>query len=167
MGRGACKADKMTRYTGVSLESPPRTSSSPEIVSIAISLATCAATIAELSCGAGERANLLSYNRYYGFDSHLINILAAKQNVRKLNAEFSIVDVLRFQSDLHYQTVLALGGWITAANIDKVLVYWQADFYVLELIARPFIPANITDLFGGQIHYSQGDRHLITLEGVW
>lgn len=157
----------MTRYTASGAESPPRASPSAEIVNIAISLATCAATIAELNCGKGERANRLSYNHYHGFDSNWINIVVAKQTVHRLNTYFSTVDILRFQSDYHYQTVLVLGDLVTAANVDKILTGWRADLYVIELTARPFIPANLTDLFKGQIHYSHGDKHLITLENIW
>lgn len=157
----------MTIYTALSVEMPPRTSSSAELVNIAIGLATCAATIAELNCGMGERAGLLSYNHYYGFDGDLINIMTAKQTVQKLNTYFSMVDILHFQSDHYYQTVLALGSLVTADNLGTILAGWRADRYVLELQSSPHVPANLIELFKAKVHHSQGSTHLLVLEDLW
>ena len=85
--------------------------------------------VVELNCGNGWLAALIDYQSYTGYDSSLENILAAK--ARQLpEAEFSLADVMRFQSDENYDTLIAL---VVDENIKlHIMRFWSATRFIFN-----------------------------------
>ncbi len=95
--------------------------------------------IADLGCGAGRYADVLSYSRYYGFDQSVAMLRTARMRGRGLaGVEYAVLDVFAYMSDNSYDAVLLLDVAQHQSDpveaVRLVLNNWNAPIYVFTVL---------------------------------
>lgn len=127
--------------------------------------------VADLGCGCGRHAHALRFNKYWGFDQSVQMIEAAK-DVSPRSAEFSVVDIFRFEPGIVFDALVMIDVAIHHTNpIDAIVNIWsrwQAKKYVFSLLVgnKHEDLLNTVVVSGDEAHPILAEAKRLTLEPV-